>query len=81
MPPLPDFSAFAPGYATDGVLPDGDLRAAFFRGQRRAAITHLQPDELRERLDAAVRTAAYEITRRLLGRRSGSATSESATPQ
>ncbi|RGE23260.1 aminotransferase class I/II-fold pyridoxal phosphate-dependent enzyme [Leucobacter sp. wl10] len=50
MPPLPDFSAFSPGYATDGVRPDGDMRAAFFRGQRRKNIEHVLPDELRERV-------------------------------
>lgn len=52
MPPLPDFSAFSPDYASDQQLPDsaddravelpdGDLRAAFFRGQRRAAVEHV----------------------------------------
>ncbi|GAT75017.1 amino acid decarboxylase [Microbacterium sp. HM58-2] len=51
MPPLPDFSAFAPEYATDDVLPDGDLRAAFFRGQRRGAVEHVLPAELRERVE------------------------------
>ncbi len=52
MPPLPDFSAFSQGYATDTVLPDGDIRAAFFRGQRRGAVEHVQHDELRERVAA-----------------------------
>ncbi|WP_243751907.1 aminotransferase class I/II-fold pyridoxal phosphate-dependent enzyme [Leucobacter weissii] len=51
MPPLPDFSAFAPEYATDAVLPDGDLRAAFFRAQRRSGVEHVSPTELRERVD------------------------------
>ncbi|MFT4232793.1 MAG: beta-eliminating lyase-related protein [Leucobacter sp.] len=50
MPPLPDFSAFSPDYATDGVRPDGDMRAAFFRGQRRGAVEHVLPAELRERV-------------------------------
>ncbi|WP_244304808.1 aminotransferase class I/II-fold pyridoxal phosphate-dependent enzyme [Leucobacter viscericola] len=49
-PPLPDFSAFAPGYATDAVLPDGDLRAAFFNGQRRGTVEHVSPEALRERV-------------------------------
>ena len=51
MPPLPDFSAFSEGYATDAVLPDGDMRAAFFRGQRRSAVEHVLLPELRERVD------------------------------
>ncbi|MFD1201873.1 aminotransferase class I/II-fold pyridoxal phosphate-dependent enzyme [Leucobacter albus] len=52
MPTLPDFSSFAPAYATDGVLPDGDLRKAFFRGQRRGNIEYVLGDELRARVDA-----------------------------
>jgi len=52
MPPLPDFSSFSSEYATDGVLPDGDLRAAFFNGQRRGAIEYVRPDELRARIEA-----------------------------
>ncbi len=51
MPPLPDFSAFSQGYATDGTLPDGDMRAAFFKGQRRSAVEHVLLPELRERVD------------------------------
>lgn len=51
MPPLPDFSSFADGYATDGVLPDGDMRAAYFRGQRRQFIEHVMPGELMARVD------------------------------
>ena len=50
LPPLPDFSAFSPDYATDQTLPDGDMRAAFFRGQRRQAIEHVLPTQLRERI-------------------------------
>lgn len=50
MPPLPDFSSFSPAYATDASLPDGDLRAAFYRGQRRAAIEHVMPADLAERV-------------------------------
>ncbi|WP_121074301.1 aminotransferase class I/II-fold pyridoxal phosphate-dependent enzyme [Leucobacter aridicollis] len=52
MPPLPDFSSFAPPYATDEQLPDGDLRAAFFRGQRRGNIEYVLGDDLRARVDA-----------------------------
>lgn len=52
MPPLPDFSSFAPPYATDEHLPDGDLRAAFFRGQRRGNIEYVLGDDLRARVDA-----------------------------
>ena len=51
MPPLPDFSAFSSGFSSDGRLPDGDLRAAFFRGQQRGAVEHVLPSELRERVD------------------------------
>lgn len=50
MPPLPDFSSFADGYATDGQLPDGDMRAAFFKGQRRTSVEHVGHEELRERV-------------------------------
>jgi len=50
-PPLPDFSSFSPDYATDGVLPDGDLRAAFFKGQKRAFIEYATAAELHERID------------------------------
>lgn len=52
MPPLPDFSAFAPGYASGDALPDGDLRTAFFDGQRRDALEHVSPEELLARIDA-----------------------------
>ncbi|WP_254910412.1 aminotransferase class I/II-fold pyridoxal phosphate-dependent enzyme [Gulosibacter sp. 10] len=50
MPPLPDFSWFAPGYAAEKALPDGDIRPAFFLGQKRGAIEHVLHDELRERV-------------------------------
>jgi len=50
MPPLPDFSAFAPAYAHSSGLPDGDLRGAFYDGQRRGLIEYATPDELRERV-------------------------------
>ena len=29
MPPLPDFSSFSEDYASDAVLPDGDMRDAY----------------------------------------------------
>ncbi|WP_429951442.1 aminotransferase class I/II-fold pyridoxal phosphate-dependent enzyme [Leucobacter allii] len=62
MPPLPDFSAFSVDYASDragaiaggserSALPDGDMRAAFFRGQRRGAVEHVLPAELRARVE------------------------------
>jgi len=51
MPPLPDFSAFSARYASGAALPDGDMRAAFFDGQRRTAIEHLSSAELRARVD------------------------------
>ncbi|WP_251447373.1 MULTISPECIES: aminotransferase class I/II-fold pyridoxal phosphate-dependent enzyme [unclassified Microbacterium] len=50
MPPLPDFSAFAPAYAAGSGLPDGDLRAAFYDGQRRGLIEYATPEALRERV-------------------------------
>ena len=50
MPPLPDFSSFSEEYATDAELPDGDLRAAFFRGQKRGAVEHVLPEEIRDRV-------------------------------
>ncbi len=51
MPPLPDFSSFSPEYASDAVLPDGDLRSAFYAGHRRGAVEHVMPGELRARVD------------------------------
>ena len=54
-PPLPDFSAFADGYDAGDGLPDGDLRTAFFAGQRRGAVEHVQPEELRRRVEAGLR--------------------------
>ncbi len=50
MPPLPDFSSFSTEYASDEKLPDGDLRAAFFRGQHRGSVDYLLPEQLRERI-------------------------------
>lgn len=50
LPPLPDFSAFSTEYATDGTLPDGDIRTAFFHGQRRGTVEHVSPAQLRERV-------------------------------
>ena len=58
MPPLPDFSAFSPSFASDGgaeELPDGDMRAAFFLGQKRGAVEHVRHAELRERVAAGER--------------------------
>ncbi|WP_449277940.1 aminotransferase class I/II-fold pyridoxal phosphate-dependent enzyme [Leucobacter sp. GX24907] len=51
MPPLPDFSRFAPGYDAEHGLPDGDIRPAFFLGQKRGAIEHVLHNELRKRVD------------------------------
>jgi arginine decarboxylase len=50
MPPLPDFSYFAPDYASDAGLPDGDIRPAFFLGQKRGSFEHVPFEELRERV-------------------------------
>ncbi len=50
MPPLPDFSSFSAEYASDAVLPDGDMRDAFFTGQRRGSIEYVRPEVLLERL-------------------------------
>ncbi|MGO3147787.1 MAG: aminotransferase class I/II-fold pyridoxal phosphate-dependent enzyme [Leucobacter sp.] len=52
MPPLPDFSSFAPEYASDEVLRDGDMRRAFFKGQRRGNVEYVLGDDLRARVDA-----------------------------
>ena len=52
MPPLPDFSAFADGYNTDDGLPDGDLRSAFYDGQRRGAVETVLHAEVLRRVDA-----------------------------
>ncbi|MGO3064926.1 MAG: ornithine decarboxylase, partial [Brevibacterium linens] len=58
MPPLPDFSAFAPDYAAEvpaddpsKQLPDGDLRTAYYAGLRRQNIEHVLPHELRRRVE------------------------------
>ncbi|MDN5909760.1 MAG: ornithine decarboxylase, partial [Brevibacterium sp.] len=59
MPPLPDFSAFAPEYAAEvpaadpaKQLPDGDLRTAYYAGLRRWNIEHVLPHELRRRVES-----------------------------
>lgn len=52
MPPLPDFSSFAPEFASGKVLRDGDIRRAFFAGQRRGNIEYVLGDDLRKRVDA-----------------------------
>lgn len=54
MPPLPDFSAFAPTFSTDGVLPDGDMRAAFFKGQERGTVEYVTDVELLARIDSGI---------------------------
>ena len=50
MPALPDFSRFSDDYATDSELPDGDMRTAFFSGQRRGSVDYVRPEDLRERV-------------------------------
>lgn len=62
MPPLPDFSAFAPDYAAEvpaddpaRQLPDGDLRTAYYDGLRRTNIEHVLPHELRRRVESGDR--------------------------
>lgn len=55
MPPLPHFSSFAEGYGTRDGLPDGDLRTAFFDGQRRGRVEYVSPSELRHRVEAGER--------------------------
>ncbi|MFV0432703.1 MAG: aminotransferase class I/II-fold pyridoxal phosphate-dependent enzyme [Leucobacter sp.] len=51
MPPMPDFSAFAPEYgAEDPRLIDGDIRTPFFRGQQRRFVEHVSPEQLLERI-------------------------------
>ncbi|MGO1264908.1 MAG: ornithine decarboxylase, partial [Brevibacterium aurantiacum] len=59
MPPLPDFSAFAPAYAAEvpaedpsKQLPDGDLRTAYYAGLRRWNIEHVLPEELGRRVES-----------------------------
>jgi arginine decarboxylase len=62
MPPLPDFSSFAKRFRQPAIarpqtpaatpLPDGDIRSAFYAGQRRAGVEHVSPDELARRVDA-----------------------------
>ena len=53
MPPLPDFSEFAAEYTNADALPDGDVRTAFFLGQKRGAVEHVLPAELRARVEHA----------------------------
>lgn len=50
LPPLPDFSCFAEEFAGAGGLPDGDMRKAFFCGQRSENVEHVRPKELRRRV-------------------------------
>ena len=58
MPPLPDFSAFAPEYAAEvpaddpaAQLPDGDLRSAYYAGLRQKSVEYVLPHELRRRVE------------------------------
>ncbi|MGO1538707.1 MAG: aminotransferase class I/II-fold pyridoxal phosphate-dependent enzyme [Leucobacter sp.] len=55
MPPLPDFSSFAGEFNANDGLPDGDLRAAFYEGQRRGAVEHVSTGDLRSRVDGGER--------------------------
>ena len=55
MPPLPDFSAFADGYNTEDGLPDGDLRSAFYDGQKRGGVEHVPHAELERRVAAGLK--------------------------
>ncbi|WP_084637250.1 aminotransferase class I/II-fold pyridoxal phosphate-dependent enzyme [Neomicrococcus aestuarii] len=50
LPPLPDFSEFAAEFSEDRSLPDGDMRTAFFRGQKRSEVDYVNPAELAERV-------------------------------
>lgn len=50
LPPLPDFSEFAPEYTEDPSLPDGEMREAFFRGQKRSEVEYVMPDLLAARV-------------------------------
>ena len=52
IPPLPDFSAFAPEYRGAGDLPDGDLRTAFFKGQDNRQVQYRKGPELLAEIDA-----------------------------
>ena len=52
MPPLPDFSSFAAEFSTGEGLPDGDMRRAFFLGQRRQNVEYVLGDDLRARVEA-----------------------------
>src|SRR5699024_615709 len=63
MPPLTDFSVFAPDYAAEAPaddpskrLPEGDLRTAYYAGLRRQNTEHVLPHELRRPLDNGERT-------------------------
>lgn len=51
IPPLPDFSAFADEYRGSGDLPDGDLRSAFYTGQKHGRFAYRSTAELLARLD------------------------------
>ncbi|WP_416375676.1 aminotransferase class I/II-fold pyridoxal phosphate-dependent enzyme [Neomicrococcus lactis] len=52
LPPLPDFSEFSTEFTDDPSLPDGDMRSAFFRGQKRTEVDYVMPNELSDRVAA-----------------------------
>ncbi|WP_293695849.1 beta-eliminating lyase-related protein [uncultured Agrococcus sp.] len=58
LPPLPDFSCFADQFAAPAGLPDGDMRSAFFEGQRWDAVEYVLPPQLRERVAAGERVVS-----------------------
>ena len=55
LPPLPDFSEFADGYRTTPALPDGDMRGAYYAGQRGPDVEYVLGDDLRTRVAAGER--------------------------
>lgn len=51
IPPLPDFSAFAPGYRSEGEVGDGDLRTAYFKGLDNRQVRYFGTAELLAMID------------------------------
>ena len=49
-PPLPDFSSFAARFRTDGTLPDGCIRTAYFETYKPDACEYLTDAEVRRRI-------------------------------
>jgi arginine decarboxylase len=49
-PPLPDFSSFAERFRTDGKLPDGCIRSAYFETYKADSCEYLSDSEVRNRL-------------------------------